>query len=167
MRRTGETFTPYHYSSVNCMELFHRYAKPGCSVLDVGTGTGILAIKAKEAGAGRVLAVDILAESVEDAKYNAAEAGVDIEVRRNYLNFDINERFDITIANLYANPAVEFLQYAERTMAEDGILILTWLSDISWFRIEEWFRIIDKAGEDREYVTYALKRRQKHDQQID
>lgn len=156
MKTEINVFTPYHYSSVNCMRFYRMYAEKGCSVLDVGTGTGVLALKAKDCGAGRVLAVDSQPEAVELAKENTA--GTDIEVRLNYLNWNINEKFDITIANLYANPAMEFLQYAEDTMTEDGILILTWYSGFSPFYIEEWFDIIDGTV-DLEYNTYVLKRK--------
>lgn len=149
-----EVFTPYHYTSENCMKFYKKYAAKGCSVLDVGTGTGILAMKAKEYGAGRVLAVDIQPEAVECAKKNTE--GMDIEVRENYLNWGIDEKFDVTIANLYADPAVEFLQYAHNTMTEDGILILTWYSKSSYFLIEDWFDIIDQTDW-LEYDTYVLK----------
>lgn len=147
-------FKPNHYTSVNCMKFYKKYAKKGCSVLDVGTGTGILAIKAKEYGAGRVLAVDVQPEAVECAKENCK--GMDIEVRKNYLNWDIDERFDVTVANLYTNPAAEFLQYAQKTMTDDGILILTWHSALSWLYIEDWFDIIDQTDW-LEYDTYVLK----------
>lgn len=147
-------FIPYHYTSENCMKFYKKYAKKNYSVLDVGTGTGILAMKAKQYGADRVLAVDIQDEAVENARQNCENLG--IEVRKNYLNWDIDERFDVTIANLYANPASEFLQYANHTMKEDGILILTWYSGLSYFLIEEWFDIIDQT-EDLEYNTYVLR----------
>lgn len=158
MRQTGETFTPYHYTSANAMKFYRKYAHKGCSVLDVGTGTGVLAIKAAQGGAGRVLAVDILPCAVEDARANVAEAGVDVEVRENYLNWHINERFDITIANLYTNPAIEFLQYAADTMTDEGILILTWNSNISYFLIEEWFDVVE-CTDGLDYNTYVLKRK--------
>lgn len=124
----------------------------------MGTGTGILAIKAKEYGAGRVLAVDAMPSAIEDAKANCE--GTDIEVRAGYLNWGIDERFDVTLANLDPAVAEEYLQYAERTMSENGILILTWPKIVSYFVIEEYFQIIDCVGEDTEFPTYALRRRE-------
>lgn len=161
MRTTGETFTPYHYTSANCMTLFRKYAKPGCSVLDVGTGSGVLAIKAKEAGAGRVLAVDVLESAIEDAKFNAEQAGVDVDVRWGYLNWEIGEKFDITIANLYPQQAEDFLQYAGNTMTDDGILILTWNKKVSYFFIEEYFDIVDCIGGEENFPSYVLRRKKK------
>lgn len=154
----SKVFTPYHYTSTNCMTFYKKYAKKGCSVLDVGTGTGILAIKAKEYGAGRVLAVDVDENAVECAKKNTDST--DIEVRQNYLNFGIAEKFDVTLANLYTDSAIEYLQYASNTMKSNGILILTWNSNVSYFLIEEWFDVVE-ATEGLAYNTYVLKAKKK------
>ena len=153
---TQNVFLPYHYTADNCAMYLKKYLTGGCSVLDVGTGTGILALKAKEYGAGRVLATDIQEEAIECAKVNCADT--DIELRVADLNHGIEEQFDITIANLYLNPAMEFLQFASDTMKENGILILTWCSKLSWLMIEEWFNIIEHT-EGLEYNTYVLKRK--------
>ena len=50
------------------------------SVLDVGTGTGILAIAVKKMGCNSLLATDIDADAVIAAKENAVRNGVDFEV---------------------------------------------------------------------------------------
>ena len=84
---------------------------------------------------------------------------MEVEVRQAYLNFGIDEKFDVTLANLYETPAMEFLQYAHNTMTDDGILILTWFSGASYFFIEEWFDIIDQT-EGLAYDTYVLKQKQ-------
>lgn len=146
-----------HYTADNIEKFLQKYLQAGDSVLDVGTGCGILAILAKKHGAGRVLAVDIQDEAVECATANANEKNLDIEVRKNYLNFDISEKFDLTIANLYANQSMEFLQYARNTMKDDGILILTWgnkfFSDLP---IKADFTVIEQT-EGLEYNTYVLR----------
>ena len=151
---TPKVFEPYHYTATACAEMLKKYLRPGMSVYDVGTGTGILALKAKKYGAGRVLASDIDPEAVDCAKINCE--GTDIEVIEADLNHGIQERFDITIANLYTNPAVQFLQYAADTMNPDGILIITWNSDVSWLLIEEWFDIIEHTS-GKLYNVYVLK----------
>lgn len=153
-----KVFTPHHYTSENCMLLYKQYATEGCSVLDVGTGTGILAMKAKEYGAGRVLAVDIQDEAVANAKANCEPLG--IEVRKGYLNWDIDEKFDVTLANLYETPSVEFLQYAQNTMKDDGILILTWYNELSYFIVEERFKILDKI-KGKKHDVYVLKAKER------
>ncbi len=77
--------------------------KPGESVLDVGTGSGVIAVFACYHGAGRVLALDINPAALKSAQRNASEHGyADVmEVRRSDL-FDAvgDEQFDVITANL-------------------------------------------------------------------
>jgi len=77
--------------------------KNGESVLDVGTGSGVIAVFACYRGAARVLAVDINPAAVKSAKYNAKLHGFDknIEIKRSNL-FDLikPEKFDVITANL-------------------------------------------------------------------
>lgn len=70
----------------------------GRSVLDVGTGSGILAIKAAGTAA-RVVAVDIDPEALEFARNEASKAGVDVEFRESDLFSGVPERFDVILFN--------------------------------------------------------------------
>ena len=154
MKLDPAVFTPWHYTSENCAMFLKKYLKNNASVLDVGTGSGILALMARKYGAGRILAVDVQQESVDLASENCA--GKDIEVRKDYLNWNVHEKFDITIANLYQNAAAEFLQYAKNTMADDGILILTWPAETSSLMIEEFYDIIERTT-GQPFNTFVLK----------
>lgn len=71
------------------------------SVLDLCTGTGIVALKAAQRGADRVLAVDLNPEAVKNAKLNAERFGYDqIEVREGSLFEPVgDERFDVIAIN--------------------------------------------------------------------
>ena len=151
----ANVFEPYHYTATNCAKLLKKYITHGASVVDVGTGCGILALAAKRYGAGRVLATDIDPQSVECAKRNCAST--DIEIVEANLLTGISEKFDIIVANLYATPALDFLQYAGDNLAENGILILTLPNEVSFLLIEEYFTIIDQEQGEL-YSTYALKR---------
>jgi ribosomal protein L11 methylase PrmA len=51
--------TGQHPCTILCLEAMERIVRPGDAVLDVGTGSGILAMAAKLLGAGRVVACDI------------------------------------------------------------------------------------------------------------
>jgi ribosomal protein L11 methyltransferase len=82
----GQAFgTGGHASTRLCLELLLELAeREGAHgpLLDVGTGSGVLAIAAARLGFGPVLALDNERESVAAAQSNAAVNGVDIEVRR-------------------------------------------------------------------------------------
>lgn len=82
----GQAFgTGAHASTRMCLELLLGLAEtePGLeALLDVGSGSGVLAIAAARLGYRPVLALDHERESVEAASANAALNGVEIEVRR-------------------------------------------------------------------------------------
>nr|CAJ88518.1 putative methyltransferase [Streptomyces ambofaciens ATCC 23877] len=72
---------------------------PAASVLDVGTGTGALAVAAARRGA-RVTAVDVSWRAVCAARVNAARSGVRIRVRHGNLFTPVRgETFDLVLAN--------------------------------------------------------------------
>ncbi|MGO9321852.1 MAG: 50S ribosomal protein L11 methyltransferase [Solirubrobacteraceae bacterium] len=82
----GQAFgTGAHASTRLCLELLLELAaqqQPSGPLLDVGTGSGVLAIAAAGLGFAPVLGLDHEQESVDAARENAAVNGVEIEVRR-------------------------------------------------------------------------------------
>lgn len=68
--------TGLHPSTQLCLKAVERYARPGQAVLDVGTGTGILAIAAIKLGAASVVAMDVEEAAVAAARENVARNGV-------------------------------------------------------------------------------------------
>jgi ribosomal protein L11 methyltransferase len=82
-------------------------AHPGATVLDVGTGTGVLALAACKLGASRVVGVDNDAVSVELARENAQRNGTPgVELSCATLA-EVEGRFDLVLANILANTLVE------------------------------------------------------------
>jgi release factor glutamine methyltransferase len=82
----------------------------GKKVLDMGTGSGILAITARTIGAIRVLGVDKNKNAVKLAKSNAKKIGFeDIEFKYSDLFFAVNEKFDLIIFNPPYLPIEEHL----------------------------------------------------------
>lgn len=72
----------------------------GRQVLDVGTGSGAIAIAAAHAGAASVTAVDLSLRSVTAARVNAARDGVRVDVRRGDLFAPVTgRRFDLIVSN--------------------------------------------------------------------
>jgi ribosomal protein L11 methyltransferase len=99
-------------------------ARPGASLLDVGTGSGLLAIAARKLGAGRVAANDNDPVAVQVARENAALNGVALE-----LTLDPVERipgtFDVVVANILANVLVELAPPLCAKVAPGGVLLLS------------------------------------------
>ncbi|WP_271629623.1 50S ribosomal protein L11 methyltransferase [Caldicellulosiruptor sp. DIB 104C] len=115
--------TGTHESTMLCLEAIQRYVKAGFDVIDIGTGSGILAIAAKKLGANRVLAVDIDDVAVKVARENAALNNVEIEIRQNDLVFGIEEKFDIAIANIIADIIIKLANDIKNVLKEDGLFI--------------------------------------------
>jgi len=93
-----------HFTSAFLVEYLRR---PGTvrresSILDLGTGTGIAAIAAAQAGAGRVVAIDINPDAVRCAAYNVRRHRLHevVEVRQGDLFEPVRgEHFDLIISN--------------------------------------------------------------------
>lgn len=72
----------------------------GVRVLDVGTGTGVLALVAVRAGAGQVIAVDVCGRALLAARVNAWLRGAPVRVVRSDLLETVEgEEFDVIVAN--------------------------------------------------------------------
>lgn len=87
----------------------------GERVLEVGTGCGIIALHCARAGAV-VTAVDVSEMAVENAKRNAENNHIGLDVRRNDLVKGIDETFDVVIFN----PPYLSCEGAEKLVAEDA-----------------------------------------------
>lgn len=98
--------TGTHPTTQLCLEAVEDHVLPGMRVLDLGTGSGILAIAAAKLGAADVLAVDIDSVAVEVGIENVAQNGVSdrITVQEGSLDSVLHSarRFDILLANILA-----------------------------------------------------------------
>ncbi len=94
--------TGSHPTTRLCLEWLERYVTAGCSLLDYGCGSGILAIAAARLGANPVTGVDIDPQAVDAAKANAERNGVSAHFADS--REPIDGQFDILIANILANP---------------------------------------------------------------
>jgi ribosomal protein L11 methyltransferase len=98
-----------HPTTSLCLEAVDLFLRdhPDASVLDVGTGTGVLAIAARKLGAGRVVGVDNDPTSVELARENAAlNQAANVELSGKSLD-EVDGTFDLVVANILANTLVE------------------------------------------------------------
>jgi len=96
------------------------------SALDVGTGSGILAIAMKRLGAQTVSAIDSDPEALENARENAKlnQLGAELEFSSAPLNA-LRRRYDLIAANILAPTLIEMAPTLTRLLRRDGRLILS------------------------------------------
>ncbi len=95
--------TGTHETTAMCVGLIEKYYQGG-SLLDVGTGSGILAIAAARLGAKDIVAVDIDPDAVRVAKENVEHNGLSgcVDVRQGDLLKGLDRAFDLAVANILA-----------------------------------------------------------------
>jgi ribosomal protein L11 methyltransferase len=109
--------TGHHETTAQMIELQLDIDHKAKSVLDVGTGTGILAIMAHKLGAARIHSFDIDEWSVENGEENYQLNGIDnITIEKGTIDTQKPEVFDIVLANINRNILLdEIPKYAEFT----------------------------------------------------
>lgn len=126
----GQAFgTGHHATTTQCLELLQRLDLTGARVLDVGTGTGVLAIAAVLLGAGEVLGVDIDADAVAVAAANAEANGVVLDVREGSVDVADAPPYDVVLANLITPVIVDLAPSLVAATAEGGTLIASGIAD--------------------------------------
>jgi len=100
--------TGTHETTQLCLEALERHVKPGTTCLDIGTGSGILAIAAAKLGARRVVACDTDPIAIEIAVQNGAENGCAAQVE--WILGDIDKTPALRPECLVANLAVELIE---------------------------------------------------------
>lgn len=117
--------TGTHHTTNMCMENIERVLKPGMTVYDVGTGSGILAIASALLGAKEIVAVDIDAVAVRVAQENITDNGLShiIDVRQGDLLAGTSGQADLILANIIADIILLFLQDVPKRLKDDGIFL--------------------------------------------
>src|SRR5690606_6635003 len=99
----------------------------GKTVLDMGCGTSVLAIFAKQRGAGRTVAIDIDEWSVENSKENAVRNNVELDISLGTADNLGSEKFDIILANINRNILISDIPTYEGVLNSGGQLLLSGL----------------------------------------
>jgi len=97
--------TGHHASTRLVLDWLQRVKIDGLAVLDVGTGSGVLAIAALELGAAVSVAIDVDPDALASARENAELNGVSSRIEIRELNLSaaaatLGRRFDVILANL-------------------------------------------------------------------
>ncbi len=141
-----------HQTTRLCLQALEDTVQPKAQVLDVGTGSGILAIAAAKLGAGRVLALDTdpLAVRVTLQNIDLNEQQAAISVRQGSLtgeNEPVAELsgvgWDVIVANILAGPLIEMAAAFQRHLRPGGSLIL---SGITSRQVQEVSQAMQQYG---------------------
>jgi len=135
--------TGVHETTQLCMEALEEFLKPGMCVLDVGTGSGILARAARLLGAGKVYACDTDPMAVEIAgdgfvgSVDAVAAG----------------SCDLVVANISPEAIIEIAQDLVRVLRSGGVLLA---SGFELQELEQVKAVLPHAREVRQKGIWAL-----------
>ncbi len=118
--------TGSHPTTRMCLRALERLlaANHDMDVLDVGTGSGILAIGASKLGAVRVVGIDADAQALKIARSNARLNGVRITVSGKSLD-ELKGRFSVVVANILSDLLVKISLPLVKRMRDKGYLVLS------------------------------------------
>lgn len=126
--------TGTHPTTQLCLEAIEDLIQPGANVLDLGCGSGILAIGAAKLGAHHVLGLDIDSVAVDVARENIASNGVAdrITIEQGSLENIITSarRFDLIVVNILARIIIQMCdQHLGQTVRPGGLAIFSGIID--------------------------------------
>ena len=155
--------TGTHETTNMCMQLLEKHLQDGMRVMDVGTGSGILAIAAARLGAEDILAIDIDPSAVKVAIENVELNGVKDQVRVVVGDLCKSEAMpcDLAVANIVADAICMLAGPLTRHLEKDRLLICSGIirereQDVKNAATEAGYTLFDRI-EKGEWVALALK----------
>ena len=152
-----------HETTGMCLELLEEAVHGGERVIDVGTGSGILAIAAAKLGAQNVLAIDIDPDAVKVAKENVELNHVAKQVRVVVGDLCKSEAMpcEVAVANIVADAICMLAGPMTRLLVKGGLLICSGIirereADVQKAAKEAGYRQVDRI-EKGEWVALCLK----------
>lgn len=144
-----------HPTTQTVLLLLEKFIKPNANVLDIGTGSGILAVAAAKLGAEKVFAIDIDSNAVETAKMTVKLNNVSDKIRVKKGDIDIIEDiYDLVTANLFPKIIISLAESLAPSVSPNGVVLVSGLVSE---RIPEIVNVMQKAGfEHLESVTIDL-----------
>ena len=135
-----------HETTRLCLEAIEKHITPGCKMLDIGCGSGILSIASLLLGAGEATGVDIDKLAVKTAMENANRNGFDESRYTLYhgnLTDKVHGKFDVIAANIVADAIIMLSKGVDEFMNEDSVYIVSGIIDM---RENEVVSALDNYG---------------------
>ena len=158
--------TGTHETTRLCLELLEKYVRPGCRLLDVGCGSGILSVAGLLLGAQSAVGVDIDELAVKTAVQNAELNGVADRFTGicGNLTDKVSGTFDVVAANIVADIIIELTASIEQFMCPDTVYLMSGIIDTReqdvLSVVEKKFDILDRR-EEKGWITLAAKQKVK------
>ena len=156
--------TGTHETTALCMAYVENEDLTGKTVLDIGSGSGILSILASKLGAKKVDACDIDPIAIESAKENIKINKTDnVSVFYSDLLSEVDGKYDMIFANILAEIIVILLDDVDDYLNDEGILILSGIINPNAYLVKDKLReinyeIIDDI-QDGEWTLIAARRK--------
>ena len=153
--------TGHHETTRLCLSLLEKYLIPGTTVIDLGTGTGVLAIAAAKLGARRVLALDNDPWCYENASENVRRNRVRdlVSVRQANVEKLGRHRFDLVVANIDLKTFSRCHRQLTAATRSGGTLILSGILSVDRKKLlalmPKSFRLLESRSE-REWMAFAF-----------
>ncbi len=140
--------TGTHPTTVMCIQLIEQFIKPGESVLDVGTGSGILLVASRLLGASRLTGIDIDQTAVTVSNENLLKNRIEPSCFQLYCTelsslTPKQETFDLVVANIFAHVLADLMHDLKKRSRPGGTLIL---SGIVKERLSDVEAAMNRAG---------------------
>ena len=162
--------TGSHGTTQLCLEGVEEHVKPGDKVLDLGCGSGILAIAALALGAERAVGCDIDPKAVGVAEENASFNGIGPDRLKVYagditsdagLRRELGQGYQLVLANIVADVIIPLSAFAGEFMAEGAVFLCSGIIDTRADEVAQAleanglhiFRRRERAG----WVSYAAR----------
>nr|WP_295969489.1 50S ribosomal protein L11 methyltransferase [uncultured Bacillus sp.] len=156
--------TGTHPTTVMCIQALERTVKQGDTVIDVGTGSGVLSITAAMLGAEKVQALDLDEVAVQSARLNIKLNKVHsvVTVSQNNLLEGIETKAEVVVANILAEVILRFTDDVANTVKKGGYFISSGIIKPKKDQVKD---AIEKAGFDiveilqmEDWVAFIAKR---------
>lgn len=155
--------TGTHATTSLCLDMLQSYVEDNTEMLDIGCGSGILAVASVLLGAKTAVGVDIDAQSVKTAKENAEINSVTDKTE--FIVGDLAEKvrgkYSVVCANIVADVVIRLLENVKNYMEADAVLIVSGIIDLRENDVlaateKQGFTVAEKRYKDN-WCAFALK----------